>query len=79
MDIKETTASLGTKQGYFDRFYEIKGVELSDKAAYLKLEEEYQKTFGTARYSSYGSFRVMKHHYLKLLIRKRVVVNKVNT
>lgn len=55
---------------YFDRFYQIKGVDLSDKRAYLKLEDEYFIRFGENRYSSYGSFRNGKYRYLKALLKK---------
>lgn len=50
---------------YFDRFYEIKGYDLSDKIAYYKLEDEFFAKFGENRYSSYESFRNGKHRYLK--------------
>lgn len=58
------------KVTYFDRFYEIKGVDLSDKRAYLILEEEYFARFGENRYSSYNTFRNGKHRYLKTLLNK---------
>jgi hypothetical protein len=56
---------------YFDRFYEIKGFDLSDKVAYYRLEDEFFAKFGENRYSSYESFRNGKYRYLRELQLKR--------
>lgn len=54
---------------YFQLFFEIKGDSLSDKAAYLTTEEKWEETHGFPKYTSFGSFRVMKYRYLKKLLR----------
>lgn len=57
-------------RNYFQRFYEIKGDNLSDKAAYLLLEEEYREQYEVNKYTSYGSFRVMKGRFVAKMCRK---------
>lgn len=71
MDVTEENPSLIPIDNYFDRFYEIKGTDLSDKAAYLILEEEYLKKYSMNRYSSYPSFKSNKWKYLNKLIQRK--------
>lgn len=67
---EEKQINLLIKEDYFDRFYQIKGGELSDKEAYLELEEEYFKQYGVYKYTSYPSFKTMKCRYLNKLVKK---------
>jgi len=71
--------NLLTLRGYFDRFYEIKGSDLTDKKAWeileeeyqvfrLDLEEEYRETVADQRYSSYESFKANKWKYLNKVL-----------
>lgn len=52
---------------YFDLFYMNKGVSVSDKSAYLKTEEDWAEKHGFGKYSSFGSFRVMKYRYIRFI------------
>ena len=55
---------------YFDRFYEIKGVDMSDKQAYFDTESWWLSNYGFQKYTSFGSFRVMKYRYIKYIHRR---------
>lgn len=52
---------------YFEMFYKNKGDSLSDIRAYLKTEQEWEDMHGFGKYSSFGSFRVMKYRYIRYL------------
>ena len=56
------------RKDYFDRFYEIKGGDLSDRAAFELIEDEYFKLYNKNRYSSYPSFKSNKWKYLNKLL-----------
>ena len=68
--------NLLTLEGYFNRFYEIKGAELTDKKAWEELEKEYDSCFGLNRYSSYPSFKSNKWKYLNKILGKPKKVTK---
>lgn len=54
-----------TQQGYFNRFYEIIQTVIIHAKAYEQLEDEYFNLYGTNKYTSYESFKVGKHKYLR--------------
>lgn len=60
---------------YFDLFYQNKGVSESDKNAYHKTENDWLEKYGFGKYSSFGSFRVMKYRYIRF-IQKRANENR---
>lgn len=72
MDIAENTikASLLSKEGYFERFFEIQCNLYSGMAAFEMLEREVYKMYGVNKYSSYYSFKTMKSRYLRSLQKK---------
>lgn len=51
--------------GYMNRFLELSTETQTYREAYQKTEKEYRTAFGTNRYSSYSSFRVIKTRYFK--------------
>lgn len=61
---------------YFELFFEVKGVDLSDREAYLRTEEQWEASHGQPKYSSYPSFRVMKFRYTQFLLRKALANKK---
>jgi len=74
--VVEHEHNLLTPSGYFDRFYEIKGSDITDKKVWEMLEEEYTYLYNTSKYSSYESFRVGKYRYLKKFLgRSKNVIN----
>ena len=76
MDVGEKqNKSLFKTENYFNRFYEIKGVELTDKVAWEKLEEEFHQLHDAYKYASFGSFKVSKWRYLRKLRQKVNIVN----
>ena len=57
--------TLLTKEGYFKRFFELIEIWPTHYDAYVILEGELFEKYGLERYTSYESFRVMKHRYHK--------------
>lgn len=55
---------------YFEKFYEIKGVDTSDRQAYFDTESWWVSNYGFQKYTSYESFRVMKSRYCNFLLTK---------
>jgi hypothetical protein len=55
---------------YFEKFYEIKGVDTSDSEAYFKTESWWVSNYGFQKYTSLQSFFVMKYRYLKFIQRR---------
>jgi hypothetical protein len=54
---------------YFTLFYEVKGGELSDRAAYERTEAIWFERCGFGKYSSWESCRRMRYRYLNYLLR----------
>jgi hypothetical protein len=52
---------------YFEKFYEIKGVDTSDRQAYFDTESWWVSNYGFQKYTSLQSFFVMKYRYLKFI------------
>lgn len=61
------TKSILTTEGYWARYYQLLQDGSSNKDAWAQLEDELREQFGTSKYSSYESFRVMKTKYLQSL------------
>ena len=57
--------TLLTKEGYFKRFFELLDIWPTHYDAYVMLEAELHEKYGLEKYSSYESFRVMKHRFHK--------------
>jgi len=55
---------------YFEIFYNIKGLDKSDKQAYFETESAWLSKHGFQKYTSYESFKVMKCRYLRRLLTK---------
>ena len=55
---------------YFEKFYELKGVDKTDKQAYFETESWWVSNHAYQKYTSYESFRVMKYRYCKHLLTK---------
>lgn len=55
------------KDHYFERFYQIKGAELTDKESWQLLEMEYFDTYEVYKYTSFPSFKTSKWRYLQNL------------
>ena len=49
---------------YFEKFYEIKGVDKSDKQAYFDTESWWVSNYGFQKYTSLESFWRSKYRYL---------------
>lgn len=64
MDIvkKDTVQKLYSKEGYFDRFYELAYEMEYDnyRDLWLVLESEFESIFGTNKYKTYQSFKNAK-------------------
>lgn len=56
---------------YFQRFFELLKTSKTEAEAYEVLENEYQDRYGKMKYSSYGSFKVMKSRWWKSQMRSR--------
>lgn len=70
--------SILSKDGYFDRFFELCVDTKTYREAYEQVEEEYINLIGSHRYSSYESFKTIKTRYLRGLSgRKKVKGNNV--
>lgn len=70
--LNEEQKKLRSRKGYFERFFALCPKHKVYRKAYEALEHEYYAVYGENRYSSYQSFRVHKHRYLKQL-RKNVI------
>jgi hypothetical protein len=55
---------------YFEKFYEIKGVDTSDSQAYFDTESWWVSNYGFQKYTSLQSFFVMKYRYLRFIQRR---------
>lgn len=55
---------------YFEKFYEIKGVDKSDKQAYFDTESWWVSNYGFQKYTSLESFWRSKYRYLKHIKKK---------
>lgn len=61
---------------YFELFFEIKGLDQSDRQAYFDTENAWEEIHGEGKYSSYQSFHVMKRRYLVFLRKNYKTVEK---
>lgn len=64
MVVEQKQQNLLSLKNYFDRFYEIKEADKSDRATFELLENEYFNLYSQNRYSSYESFKSSKWRYL---------------
>lgn len=56
---------------YFALFYEVKGDNLSDKAAYEETERIWYERCGFGKYTSWESCRIMRYRYLRYILKQR--------
>lgn len=70
--IPDKIKRLNSQQGYFDAFYELLADNpgITNKQAWLMIEEIYEEWYGLNRYASYASFRNAKHRYFDVLARR---------
>lgn len=55
---------------YFEKFYQIKGVDTSDKQAYYATESWWVSNYGFQKYTSLQSFWRCKYRYLRHIKRQ---------